>query len=213
VIWGIEKAQERFNLAHAALGVAQTKLQAFLEEQLDAKGKIRSYGTTTNPSQQLKNKLAQAATIPGGMLTLSVESRAVHDRAVKTLVEEWAQNKGWSKPVACIAIVHPTDAGWKIGTIVEWKRSRFPDVVRTRLFPNAVVVQAHGAPASKEDNSRALPDMVALVDVVHGQLRVRQSTVKRSWAAAESSGSERLVDIDDDVELCTAIRDALTGRL
>lgn len=212
MIWGVEKAQERFNLAHAALGVAQTKLQAFLEEQLDAKGKIRSYGTTTNPSQQLKNKLAQAATIPGGMLTLSVESRAVHDRAVKTLVEEWAQNKGWSKPVACIAIAHPTDAGWRIGTIVEWKRSRFPEAVRAHLFPNVVVVQAHGAPASKQSPAVDRTDVVVQVDVADGRLRVKQLKATTS-RASEVSGSERLVDIDDDVELCTAIRDALAGRL
>lgn len=148
MVWDVKKAQERFRLAHAKLGDSQAKLEKFLEQQLDAVGLIKSYGTSSNPSQQLKNKLGQATTIPGGMLTLSIESRAVHDRAVETFVDEWGKNKGWAKAVACVALVYPTDTGWKIGTIVEWTPSKFPDAVKAHLFPDATVVPAKGGPAA-----------------------------------------------------------------
>ncbi|HEY4243194.1 MAG TPA: hypothetical protein VGM88_25455 [Kofleriaceae bacterium] len=158
MIWEIEKAQQRFSLAHALLGTAQTKLQGFLEEQLEEKGRIKSYGTSSPPSQQLKNKLSQATTIPGGMLTLSLETRSVHDRAVSSLVDDWAANTGWAKAVACVAIIHPADTGWKLATIVEWSTSSFPAKVRRHLFPDVVVRQAKGSPAEgkpvKGDSNR-----------------------------------------------------------
>jgi len=148
VTWEPKKARERFNLAHARLGKAQVELQAFLEKQLEAPGKIRCYGTTSNLSQQLKNKLGQAITIPGGMLTLSLETRAIHDKAIATLADDWAENIGWPKAVACVAVIHPADAGWKVATIVEWSPSVFPELVQKRLFPDVKIVQAKGSPSA-----------------------------------------------------------------
>ncbi len=180
MIWAIDKAQQRFDLAHAKLGTAQTQLQRFLEEQLEATGAIKSYGTSSSPSQQLKNKLSQAMTIPGGMLTLSLESRAVHDRAVATLVDDWGTNVGWQKSVSCVAIVHPADAGWKLATIVEWSPSDFPRAVRERLFPDVVVKQAVGSPAAEaasgtavKSGGQAKPGALYSVDARRSNAEVR----------------------------------------
>lgn len=216
MIASLKKARERFHLLHAPLGAAQSKLQAFLETQLDAHGRVRSYGTRTDPSKQLKNKLGQANTIPGGFLTLSVETRAIHDRAVKTLVEDWVSNLGWPKTVACVGIVHPADAGWKLATIVEWTKSPFPEFVRDRLFPDVVVVPANSSPAAGFDHHAADAQASATtygarIVRVGAKLLVRQAHYHE--AAPNEFLAERLVNADDDANIANAVRDAILGRL
>jgi MoxR-like ATPase len=159
----IQDAQRTFDAVHAPIGERepQTKLEGFLTELLSAPGSIKCYATNaTNPSQQLKNKLGQATTIKDGFLTISFENREVHDRAVAALVDQWAGNAGWQKVVACVGVVYREANGWTIGTIVEWRPSRFPRLVIERLFPDVVVVPAKNSEASRVIVD-ALPELPA----------------------------------------------------
>jgi hypothetical protein len=112
-----------------------------LERILGAKsGTVRWYKTDVdNPSQQLKNKLSQAADVPDGLLVLTVAGATAHERGRATLVENWGANPGWTKTgVACVALAYDG----AIRSIVVWKKSSFPERITSRLAPDAEVLEA-----------------------------------------------------------------------
>lgn len=122
-------------------------LQPWLEEVLKAPGLVRCYATEDeNPTKQLKNKLAQAASAKDGLLVLLLADQAAFDKAREALVERWMTNDEWSKSVACVALACPLgDAA--IQSIVEGRDSQWPKGL-SGIFPNAEVVSAKGRPVT-----------------------------------------------------------------
>lgn len=136
--------------------------QAFLERLLGVHaGALRWYETTgANPSQQLKNKLSQAAQATDGMLVLTLADDDAHEKARTALVEKWGQNAEWPKAVACVALAHDG----LIRTIVTWKKSDLPQRVRERLSPDVDVVEAKRP--KEPDAVDTQGDPAALADVL-----------------------------------------------
>lgn len=138
----VSSRQVEFQIRSADL---QNGLVPWLEELLDAAGKVRCYATeVSNPTQQLKNKLAQAVAARGGILVLILADEDAFLRARDALVERWGTNDEWMKSVACVALAHP-QGDPAIRSIVEWSNSQWPDRVRRLLFPDATIVRARGS--------------------------------------------------------------------
>jgi len=141
----VEEAQARFH----ATGATGKEAVAVLEDLLEAPGLVECYGTEDdNPSKQLKNKLTQSQHARDGLVTIAFKSRDVHDDAVRRLVEGWAKNAQWPKAVACVGVAYPHNRRWKIGTLVEWAPSKFPRLIKERLFPDVEVVAAEDSEAA-----------------------------------------------------------------
>jgi hypothetical protein len=123
----------------------QSRLLPWLEELLDAAGRIKCYATeVSNPTQQLKNKLAQAIAARGGLLVLMLADEDSYERARDALIERWGSNDEWMKSVACVALAYPSSDP-AIACIVEWSDSPWPDRLRSKLFPAAMVRRAAGS--------------------------------------------------------------------
>lgn len=156
----ISSAQSQFDQLHPELGNNGAELQDFLGQLLDATDLVRCYTTTeSNPSRQIKNKLGQAASARNGLLTISVGSREAHQKLVDALVERWANNEEWSKSVSCVGIVSQVKGRWTLKTIVVWRESRLPDLIRDRLFPEAEVLLARGSEVSGTENPDTLEEL------------------------------------------------------
>jgi hypothetical protein len=135
-----------------------SELATWLEGLLRAPGAVRAYKTDSpNPSQQLKNKLSQAAPARNGLLVLLVADEEAHDLAKTALKERWAENDEWPKAVSCVALAYPRQRGAEISSIVEWRPSDFPDRIRRSLSPNVDIVAADGSEVGSPLSPRAAP--------------------------------------------------------
>lgn len=145
----VAKAQESFRQRSSN---PQALLQPWLEDLLAAPGRVRCYATEVpNPTQQLKNKLSQAAAARGGMLVLLLADADARDRAREALIERWGSNEEWPKSVACVGLAAPL--GEPVLTdIVVWDESPYPERIRQLLFP-AVRVATAKRPPTSEDRS------------------------------------------------------------
>lgn len=163
-----ENQREFARLAAGSFG----SLQPFLERLLGAaKGSVRCYSTNVdNPSQQLKNKLSQAASAKDGLLVLGLVDHDAYQKARDALVERWGINDEWSKAVSSVALTYPDAGEHKVASIVCWRRSPLPERIRDRLFPEVEVVEAQrpkepGAAETHGDPS-ALADLLCIDEQV-----------------------------------------------
>lgn len=170
---GASDNQQKFDELHPSLDEGDLgKLQAWLEEVLEAPDAVRCYGTISHPSKQLKNKLGQAGDLASGVLVLSIDSKYAQS-AVESLVENWAANK-WATAVSCVALAYEVSGRWVIKDIIEWRHSRFPGRIRERLFPDVNMIVAKGsemdlvgaAPRSIDELAASLYVSVAWLDEV-----------------------------------------------
>lgn len=120
---------------HSSSG--QESLQHWLEGVLDAPGLVRCYFTEVqNPTQQLKNKLAQAAAARNGLLVLTLADSDALAKTESALVERWAANDEWSKSLACVALAQPP-GNPTIEVFIERAKSAVADRLAERIFPSA----------------------------------------------------------------------------
>ena len=122
----------------------QASLQPWLEELLNAVGKVRCYATEdANPTKQLKNKLSQAAAASGGLLVLLLADESSFAKAREALIERWMQNVEWPKSVACVALAYPL-ASPTIEAVIERTESPWATRLRSTLFPSVEVIRVRG---------------------------------------------------------------------
>jgi len=116
------------------------ELRSFLERELELPGRVQCYSTTVpNPTQQLKNKLSQAAPIRGGLLCLTVADDEAREKATEALIERWPVNPNWQKAVSAVALVTEIQGRPEITNVIECRPTDHGQKIRERLFPNADV--------------------------------------------------------------------------
>jgi MoxR-like ATPase len=153
-------------------GGSPALLEDFLERVLTAKGKVRYYTTSdTTPSRQLKNKLSQAATAHDGVMFLDLPDSESHQKAKEALVERWGTNDEWPKTVSAVALCYPSSTGARqIKTVVTWRRTPFADRIKSRLFPDVEIVEAHRptepGTANTHGNDAALAELLCIDEQV-----------------------------------------------
>ncbi len=115
----------------------QQALQDWLETALDAPDLVRCYATeVSNPTQQLKNKLSQAAAAKNGLLVLTLADADALAKTEQALAERWVTNDEWSKSVACVALAQPPGTP-VIEVLIERAHSPVANRLRERVFPAA----------------------------------------------------------------------------
>lgn len=118
---------------------SQETLQHWLEEVLQAPGLVRCYLTeVSNPTQQLKNKLSQAAAAKNGLLVLTLADADALSKTESALAERWTTNDEWPKSVAAVALAQPP-GNPTVEAIIERGKSPVAEHLKQRVFPQARV--------------------------------------------------------------------------
>ncbi len=119
---------------------SQQTLQDWLEHLLESPGLVRCYGTeVANPTQQLKNKLSQAAAAKNGLLVLTLADSDALAKTEAALAERWMSNDEWSKSVACVALAQPPGSA-TVEVLIERASSSPGSRLLERVFPQARVI-------------------------------------------------------------------------
>jgi hypothetical protein len=133
----------------------QASLQPWLDELLNANGNIRCYATEdANPTKQLKNKLSQAASAREGLLVLILAAADPFEKAKEALLERWMSNDEWPKSVSAVALGYPF-GDCKVHSIIQRTRSELANSLRSRIFPDAEILDAVSPTGESREISRS----------------------------------------------------------
>lgn len=132
-----------FNRLHGDAIKSSSALQRWVDDLIEASGRVRHYATTSQPSKQMKNKLAQAGSAGRDSVLLLTVEEVHYEDAVRCLVSGWATS-GWDQRPCCVCLVKQTAEGHQIGDIVARRGSVFVDRIQALLCPDVSITRVEG---------------------------------------------------------------------